>query len=138
MKNNETPTKKTEEIAHISKAFEDTFLKQTNDLQMLDCGSYELALLFDSWLPDHQPILEAGCGSGKWVVWFMEKVWQSIGLDWSEKLLARTKKEFAPCMFLSGKMGAMLFSECAFGSIVALGSIEHSADGPDPALKEFR
>lgn len=122
---------------YISDGFETTFLKIPLDEQLKHCDSDELVPLFKRYLPGSQPILEAGSGSGRWVAWFMKNGWHSVGLDWSEALCVRARKAIPGSRFESGDMSATPFKDGEFGSIVALGSIEHSSEGPEPALKEF-
>jgi len=89
-------------------------------------------------LPDHQPILEAGCGSGRWVGWFIRKGWQATGLDWSEACCERARSAIPEARFMSGDMRDMPFADNEFGSIVSLGAVEHSAEGPLRSLQEYR
>jgi len=124
--------------ASISNAFERTFFSIPLELQIHHCDAYELTPLFKELLPTHQPILEAGSGSGRWVAWFINQGWRAVGLDWSEKLCEAARAQILGGRFEAGDMGAMPFREGEFGSIVALGSIEHSPEGPVKILREFR
>ena len=45
--------------------FEASFMSRDLNQQIEQCDHYELADHFKRWLPEHQPILEAGCGSGR-------------------------------------------------------------------------
>ena len=121
----------------VSNTFERGFLKVALETQIRHCDDYELAPLFRRWFSESQPILEAGCGSGRWVAWFDKQGWQSVGLDWSAALCARATTAFPQLRFEPGDMQAMPFADGEFGSIVALGSIEHSSAGPAKALREF-
>jgi SAM-dependent methyltransferase len=121
----------------VSAKFEDNFLKQPLDERIARCDNDEPAHVFMEWLPEHQPILEAGCGDGRWVSWFVKQGWKATGLDWSETLCTRARKGIPGGEFKSGDMRDMPFREGEFGSIVALGSIEHTAEGPEKSLAEF-
>lgn len=105
--------------------------------QIRHCDDYELAPNFAKWLPAHQPILEAGCGSGRWVAWFAARGWRATGIDWSEALCERARREVPGVDFVAGDMRAMPFADGAFGSIVSLGAIEHDIAGPQAALREY-
>lgn len=118
--------------------FEGGYLGIPLKAQIENCGKSEIVSLFDRWLPTNQPILEAGSGSGCWVAWFLRKGWRAIGIDWSTTLCARTKAEIPDTHFVSGDMGILPFKKSVFGSIVALGSIEHVPEGPIKILSNFR
>lgn len=121
----------------ISETFEKEFLQVPFERQLAHCDHYELAPLFLRLLPAHQPILEAGCGSGRWVGWFVRQGWQSTGLDWSEALCERARQNVPGGTFVSGDMRAMPFKDNSFGSIISLGAIEHSVEGPLASLREY-
>ncbi len=125
------------EDTKIAGAFEESFLSVPLETQILHCDHYELANLFGSVLPAHQPILEAGCGSGRWVGWFVRKGWQASGVDWSEALCASARSAIPEGEFVAADIAEMPFENASFGSIVALGSIEHKSEGPAAILKEF-
>lgn len=52
-------------IPAAGRAFETGFMQRSLEQQIAHCDHYELADYFRKWLPDYQPILEAGCGSGR-------------------------------------------------------------------------
>ena len=119
-------------------AFEKGFMSFDLDLQISHCDHYELADYFRKWLPDHQPILEAGCGSGRWVAWFVKNGWRADGLDWSRACCERVRTLIPRARFEVGDMRAMPFMDGEFGAVVSLGAIEHSPEGPESALIEYR
>jgi len=49
--------------------FEKNFLNHDMEAQVRTCDDYELAGIIKDVLGSSQPILEAGCGSGRWCVW---------------------------------------------------------------------
>lgn len=122
----------------VSKTFEDSFMAVPLEQQIAHCDRYELMPLFKAWLPTHQPILEAGSGSGRWVGWFVRQGWQATGLDWSEELCTRARNEIRSAQFVQGDMRAMPFPTASFGAIVSLGAIEHTPEGPAGSLSEYR
>jgi len=125
------------EIPAAGQEFEKGFINISLAQQVLHCEHHELINTFRKLLPDHQPILEAGCGSGCWVIWFANNGWQTIGLDWSSTLINRARFEYPKLRFEIGDLRIMPFQDEEFGSIVSLGAIEHSSEGPIRAIKEF-
>jgi len=128
-----------EPIAHMLKnEFETGFLSISVKKRVLNCDTSDLAPVFNQWLPNNQPILEAGAGPGIWCEWFVRNGWETIGLEWSSKLCTMAKAEVPAAYFISGDMRSMPFEEGFFGAIVALGSIEHVPEGPATMLMEFK
>lgn len=124
-------------IPVAGKLFEDSFMARDLNLQIEQCDQYELANYFRKWLPEHQPILEAGCGSGRWVAWFIKNGWTAAGLDWSEACCVRARRAIPEALFEVGDMRDMPFEDSEFGAIVSLGAVEHSPEGPMRSLKEY-
>jgi SAM-dependent methyltransferase len=122
----------------ISDAFEKSFLNIPLDQQVRNCEHYELASLFRRVLPRHQPVLEAGCGSGRWVAWMLNQGWNAAGIDWSEALCQRAREAIPGGTFVCGDMRAMPFKDGEFGSVLSLGAVEHAEEGPLPVLREYR
>jgi len=123
--------------SRIRDAFARGFLQVPFERQLANCEHYELTPLFRRLLPAHQLILEAGCGSGRWVGWFARQGWQATGLDWSEALCARARQSVPGATFVVGDMRALPFGAGAFGAVVSLGAVEHVAEGPLAALREY-
>jgi len=118
-------------------AFEKGFMSRSLEIQVAHCDNYELAGYFRKWLPQHQPILEAGCASGRWVGWFVKNGWRASGLDWSEACCERARHAIPDARFVAGDMRNMPFDDSGFGAIVSLGAMEHSPEGPMQFLKEY-
>lgn len=57
----------------VSERFESDFMQIPLEIQIQQCDRYELVPLFKKWFSQYQPILEAGCGSGRWVAWFLKQ-----------------------------------------------------------------
>jgi SAM-dependent methyltransferase len=121
----------------IAEDFESGFLSQPLEKQIASCDCYELAPLFLELFRDNQPVLEAGCGSGRWCGWLSKQGIVSHGVDWSEELCDHARQELPSCEFTACDMGATPFADGAFGGVMALGSIEHDILGPDAVLNEF-
>ncbi|MBF0285941.1 MAG: class I SAM-dependent methyltransferase [Magnetococcales bacterium] len=121
----------------IRVSFEQGFLQVPLASQIQACDRYELAPLFESLLAPHQPVLEAGCGSGRWVGWFANKGWRTVGLDWSRTLCQVASQAVPNARFVAGDMREMPFADGSFGAILALGAVEHAIQGPEALLREF-
>lgn len=132
------PGSETRSTRAVRDYFEEELTRADLETQIGHCDSFELTPVFLEFLPHKLPILEAGCGSGRWVAWLARKGYAAVGLDWSEALCVAARESFPGCRFESGDIRSMPFGDGEFGSVIALGSIEHTADGPVAALTEFR
>jgi SAM-dependent methyltransferase len=125
--------------AHLVRDYFEEELSRTDlETQIGNCDSFELTPVILEFLPHKLPILDAGCGSGRWVAWLARKGYEAAGLDWSEGLCRAARESFPDCRFETGDIRSMPFANGEFGSVLALGSIEHTPDGPVAALTEFR
>lgn len=121
----------------IADSFESDFLAQPLEGQIALCDRYELAPLFSRLFAGHQPVLEAGCGSGRWCAWFHQRGIRSDGVDWSRELCERAGRLMPYSRFTACDMAAMPLPDASYEGILALGSIEHSREGPEKILREF-
>jgi SAM-dependent methyltransferase len=120
-----------------SKLFEKGFVGQSLSKLIDECDEYELAPLFGTIFREHQPVLEAGCGSGKWCGWFLKEKIKSDGIDWSRSLIEKAQKEMPGSNFFIGDIRKIPKPDAYYGGIISLGAVEHSVEGPLPALNEF-
>lgn len=121
----------------INAEFTSSFISRSIQQQVNQCDNTEFSTLFSKHLPDHQPILEAGCGSGRWVGWFEKQGWKATGIDWSEELIERASKELKGSTFVCGDLRKMPFTDNFFKAVVSLGSIEHTIEGPQESIFEL-
>lgn len=122
---------------NIADSFEESFLSVSLEQQIKNCDHYELSDYFMQYLYKYQPILEAGCGSGRWVGWFIKNNLRATGVDWSETLCNEAQKAIPEGEFIASDIADMPFENKTFCSIIALGSIEHTECGPLKILQEF-
>ena len=124
-------------LSTVGKQFEDEFAAKDLASDIDNCGDYELTPLFLELLSLNQPVLEAGCGSGKWMHFFKRRGIVGVGIDWSDALQARSR-DFDPTVaFDTGDLRALPYADGQFGSVISLGAVEHVVEGPRRALQEF-
>lgn len=122
----------------VKDEFETAYLRVSLKERLLNCENRDVAPLFKRWIPPNQPVLEAGAGAGIWVAWFVLKGWKTVGLEWSRALCAQAREKIPDAFFVPADMRYMPFPDGTFGSIIALGSIEHLPEGPSAMLAEFK
>ena len=121
----------------IFQEFEQSFLGRDLEVEVKGCGKQELAALFVEVFRDHQPVLEGGCGSGKWLHFLKREGIASVGLDWSEPLQAVSRAYDTSVQFDTGDLRDLPYTDETFGGVMALGSIEHVIEGPRKILQEL-
>ncbi|MCD4759765.1 class I SAM-dependent methyltransferase [archaeon] len=92
---------------------------------------------FESMLPGKR-ILDAGCGSGRDVEYFMEDGFDAIGVDLSLGLLKEAKKRVPKGKFKKTDFRKMIFKAKTFHGIWSVSSLFHMPkEEVQKALKEF-
>lgn len=80
-------------------------------------------------LPAKAYILEAGCGSGRWVFYLNEQGFRTIGVDIAIRPLKVAmqygKKQRKPVELVLADVGHLPFRDSVFNCILSLGVIEH-------------
>jgi len=118
------PSSKTKMSGHIAQSFTAGFLAQSLAKQIADCDRYELAFLFLKLFRDQQPVLEAGCGSGRWCGWFHKNGICSDGVDWSQELCDRAAQELAGSRFVAcGRLAGKWNSARSAVDLTVLGKL---------------
>jgi SAM-dependent methyltransferase len=84
------------------------------------------------------PVLDAGCGRGQWVRFLNGRGIRTIGLDYSERMIAANRAEAPEITWLQGDIKAMPLADGAVNAVISWGVIEHDEAGPGAALAEFR
>ena len=79
-----------DDAERVSDIFETGFMNRSLDDQIRACDDYVLRSMYVDYFKKHQPVLEAGCGSGQWMHYFKKQGIESTGIDWSETLRDRS------------------------------------------------
>ena len=83
-------------------------------------------------------LLEVGCGTGHWTEYFSEKGFSVLGLDISEKMLAKAGARSIPgAGFLIGSAESLPFPGESFENVASMATLEF-VDHPDRAFGEIR
>jgi SAM-dependent methyltransferase len=99
-------------------------------------GDYEQVFL--RHLPKHEPIPEAGCGYGRYVLALQSYGYDVTGVEFSTETVKRANR-IAPDMNIQvGDILDLDYPDDTFGAYISLGVIEHFREGPQVALAEAR
>ena len=88
-------------------------------------------------LPKKGRILEAGCGLGRFLVYFKNRGFDIVGMDISEEGLRRVKAYDPTLKIFVGDALKIPHADNSFDAIISLGVIEHFEEGPQKALLEM-
>jgi len=94
------------------------------------------------WIEDmgeerkHPRILDGGCGSGRYLIYFGELGYDMIGADFSTNAVATAKKIDANLKVVQATVLDLPFAACSFDYYLSFGVLEHFIDGPEQGLKE--
>lgn len=102
------------------------------------CSRREIARHLLKYLPKGEPILEAGCGLGAWVVYLAERGYDVAGIDNDEEVIRRLR-EWRPGLNVSaGDIRALPYEAESLGAVISLGVMEHFEEGCEAAMREVR
>lgn len=82
-------------------------------------------------------LLEAGCGTGKWIYYFNKLGHRSVGVDYAPSALRVASASDPSLITVRCDCRAMPFPDNTFDYLFANGTIEHDEAGPDAALRDF-
>jgi len=95
-----------------------------------------LAFLARHLVPD-APVLEAGCGPGRFLYWLRERGYRAVGVDRSLAALTAAHRYSADFALALADARRLPFRTAAFGTCLSFGVVEHFPEGPDECLAEM-
>lgn len=100
------------------------------------CRFQTIEPVFNKYLPKDGKILEAGCGLGRWVIYYRRKGYDVIGIDLAKEAVAMAKS-YDPALpvFIDNILKAN-YPDGHFNAVISLGVAEHFEQGPVEALNE--
>ena len=100
------------------------------------CPHRRITRYFLEYLPKGEPILEAGCGLGAWVIFLGDRGYDIAGIDNDEDVIRRLK-EWRPSLKVSaGDIRVLPCETGSLGAVISLGVMEHFEEGCDAAMRE--
>lgn len=112
--------------------WDDRFIEE----EVSACSKRKIVDHFFKYLPKEEPILEAGCGLGAWVVYLSERGYNVTGIDYNDKIIGRLKAWRPSLNVEGGDIRNIPYNDGYFGAIISLGVMEHFEEGPEDALRE--
>lgn len=91
---------------------------------------------FTHYLPTDGLILEAGCGTGQWVVALRARGYHCLGVDYAVDSLRRAN-QILQTPYFGGDITKLGLAGSSCDAIISLGVVEHRKAGPEPFLNEM-
>lgn len=88
-------------------------------------------------LPRDGPIVEAGCGLARWVIYLRRAGFAVVGLDLSLMALVRARAAVPDLPLCAGDVLQLPVRDNGLAAVLSFGVIEHFRDGPQSALREL-
>jgi SAM-dependent methyltransferase len=88
-------------------------------------------------LPRNEPILDAGCGLARWVIFLRQRGFDVLGADYAQGALRQARTEYGDLPLLTADTTCLPLRDQSLGGIISLGVVEHTESGPVPALREL-
>ena len=103
-----------------------------------DLCRYETTLpVFLQHLPRNAPILDAGCGLARWVIYLRQRGYRVYGVDRAHAALVQAQRA-SPLPLCAADTLQLPLKDEVLGGIISLGVVEHVLTGPVPSLRELR
>jgi SAM-dependent methyltransferase len=96
----------------------------------------EFTTPFLMYLPRTGSILEAGCGTGKYVAALQARGFDIEGIDFAEGTVSRVRAANPEIQVSVGDITAIDRPDQHYGAYISIGVVEHFFDGPERGLNE--
>jgi SAM-dependent methyltransferase len=100
------------------------------------CAKRNIARYFTDYLPKDEPVLEAGCGLGAWVIFLNDRGYDITGIDNNADVIERLSKYRPGLKVMGGDIRRLPYADGGLGAYISLGVVEHFEEGPDAAMAE--
>ncbi|MCX5715269.1 MAG: class I SAM-dependent methyltransferase, partial [Candidatus Omnitrophica bacterium] len=91
---------------------------------------------FNKFLPRDGLILEAGCGTARYVVSLRARGYNCTGVDFAPKTVQRVKDHFPDLPVEVGDVRKLNLKDGSIDAYISLGVMEHFKEGPNRAISE--
>jgi SAM-dependent methyltransferase len=83
------------------------------------------------------PILEAGCGAGRFVKYLHDRDFDCRGIEFNPVTVRNVKDKWPELQVVQGDVERMPYADGTFKGLLAVGLIEHFEPGPEKVLGEL-
>lgn len=102
-----------------------------------EAGSLDEYPFFDLYLRKTDRILEAGCGTARYIIALRARGFQDVeGIDFGQKTIDSIKAIYPDLAVKVGDVMSVDADDNTFDGYISLGVVEHREEGPEPFLIE--
>jgi SAM-dependent methyltransferase len=105
---------------------------------LASCAWDPLTPYVHEYLAPPGPILEAGCGSGRFVKYLHDHGFDCRGIECNAETVRDIRRKWPELPIIQGDVLEMPYSDHTFAGVLAIGLIEHFEEGPEGVLAEIR
>lgn len=92
---------------------------------------------FERYLSRDDRIIEAGCGTARYVVALLARGYKNVtGIDWGQSTIQKVKAIFPEIPIEVGDVTNINVNDSFYDGYISLGVVEHREQGPEPFLRE--
>ena len=115
------------------------FKWQESEMQMAleSCTRDEATPIIERHFPQGARLLEAGCGSGRWLRFLQDRGRKITGLEYSHETVEMVKKHWPDLDIVEGDCEHSSFPDETFDGVLSFGVVEHWVEGPQGPLREI-
>lgn len=92
--------------------------------------------VFTRYLPRRGRILEAGCGTGRYVMALRARGYNAEGIDWAAETIQAVRTLHPDLPVRAGDLSCLDVPDGSYHGYISLGVVEHVRSGPEPLLRE--
>lgn len=110
-----------------------------NDINNLlaSCKTDGIYTYIKKYIPKDAPVLESGCGLGRYVRFLKDRGWDTVGLEINNKAVKEVNNYWPDLKIICGDSANSPFKANYFGGVISLGVIEHWVDGSNAPLNDI-
>lgn len=101
------------------------------------CESDPLTPYIEKYLSLNGVLLEAGCGSARYVKYLHDKGYNIIGIELNQETVTSVKELWPELAVNRGDVLSINYPDSFFSGIISIGVVEHFIEGPDDPLREM-
>ncbi len=104
---------------------------------LMSCENNEISDLIDAYLKNDGPVLESGCGAGRYVKYLSDRGWDISGLEYSAETVEMVSRKWPDLKIIRGDVARSPFADDHFAGLISLGVVEHFPEGLEAPLADM-
>lgn len=118
--------------------WEEYWSKTEIENEVKSCLKDELLTIITKYIKKNDKTLDAGCGLGRWIIYFSKRGYDISGVDNFQQAILRLKKFDERLKVRVANICHLPFKDNEFCNYLSFGVVEHFEEGPANALFEAK